>query len=89
MDALSKKKSLLGPVLAGLAAFVVVVLLTFPTGCSSDDAPPGTPAPADACPRASTLSGFVWPNMYAGFAIAPLVALVGGGVVYRLAARSR
>lgn len=73
--------------MAALVVAGVVAVLIFPRSCSDNDAPPGTPAPANECPRASTVSGFVWPNVYAGFVAAPLLALAAGSVTYALVRR--
>ena len=84
-----RKKARLGPVLAGLAAALVVAVLAFPRSCSEYDSPPGTPPHADECPKAPTWSGLVWPNVYAGLALTPVMALTAGGVTYSLVANRR
>jgi hypothetical protein len=71
------------------AVAVVLLLLLFPVSCSADDGPPGAEPTGVKCPRAETLAGLEWPNMYVGFAVAPLLALVAGGGAALVVVRRR
>jgi hypothetical protein len=82
-----KEKRTIAALLAAVATFAVVVILFLPTSCSSYDGPAGAPAPDDACPRGATLAGVVWPNMYVGLGVVPLVGLGAGAAAAHLVRR--
>lgn len=78
------------PVAAALATFIVVMILLFPVSCTAYDGPPGYDPPGPECPEAPTLIGLVWPNIYVGFVLTPVIAVLTGAFVgYTVQRRSR
>ena len=71
--------------LVGLLVAALVLWVLFPLGCFvSDSGPGGTRQPGE-CPNSLTHLGIEWPNINTGLVLAPLIALLIGWFVGRVA----